>query len=134
MKNFYQLIALLITSTLGFSQVQEATLTLNPEKFNEDESVTLTFGGIDASSWSSTDLYLWAWYYKNGSTTAQSDSPNNGTWNSSSELQKLTNNGDGTYSITLTPTTFFNDTNITRVGVLSNPKMEEAAGSRQKNK
>ena len=122
MKNFYQLIALLITSTLGFSQVQEATLTLNPEKFNEDESVTLTFGGIDASSWSSTDLYLWAWYYKNGSTTAQSDSPNNGTWNSSSELQKLTNNGDGTYSITLTPTTFFDDTNITRVGVLVKPK------------
>ena len=64
MKNFYQTLALLITSTLGFSQVQEATLTLTPEKFNEDESVTLTFGGIDASVWGTTDLYLWVWYYK----------------------------------------------------------------------
>ena len=62
MKNFYQILALLITPLLGFSQVQEATLTLNPEKFNEDESVTLTFGGIDASVWGTTDLYLWAWY------------------------------------------------------------------------
>ena len=122
MKNFYQILALLITSTLGFSQVQEATLTLTPEKFNDDESVTLTFGGIDASVWGTTDLYLWAWYYKNGSTTAQNDSPNNGTWNSSSESQKLTANSDGTYSITLTPTTFFNDTNITRIGVLVKPK------------
>ena len=122
MKNFYQILALLFASILGFSQVQEATLSLNPEKFNEDESVTLTFSGIDASAWSSTNLYLWAWFYKNGSTTAQSDSPNNGTWNSSSELQKLTNNGDGTYSITLIPASFFNDTSITRIGVLVKPK------------
>ena len=40
MKNFYQILALLFASILGFSQVQEATLSLNPEKFNEDESVT----------------------------------------------------------------------------------------------
>jgi 1,4-alpha-glucan branching enzyme len=132
MKNFYQILALLITSTLGFSQVQEATLTLTPEKFNEDESVTLTFGGIDASAWGATDLYLWAWYYKNGSTTAQNDSPNNGTWNNSSESQKLTDNGDGNFSITLTPNTFFNDTNITRVGVLVKPKDGGGSGSPDK--
>ena len=40
------------------------------------------------------DIYLWAWYYKNG--VQQGDSPNNGTWDNSSEVQKLSANGDGT--------------------------------------
>ena len=69
MKNFYQTHAVLITSTLGFL-IRSHTYSYS-RKFNEDESVTLTFGGIDASVWGTTDLYLWAWYGKNGSTTAQ---------------------------------------------------------------
>ena len=115
MKNFYQILALLFASILGFSQVQEATLSLNPEKFNEDESVTLTFSGIDASAWSSTNLYLWAWFYKNGSTTAQSDSPNNGTWNSSSWQHPVFQ--DPTFAIAKAPCALIPLAFVTKDGV-----------------
>ena len=113
------------------AQQQTTTLTISPEKFNEDESITLTFSGIDASAWGVTDLYLWSWYFKNGSATAESDAPNNGTWENSSETQKLTNNGDGTYSFTMVPKTFYADTNITQAGVLI--KAKDGTGNKKTN-
>lgn len=50
------------------------------------------------------------------------DSPTNGSWTNSNEAQKLINNGNNTYSITLTPTTFFNRTTIGRIGFLVKAK------------
>jgi hypothetical protein len=113
---------------LAIGQVQNATLTVSPETFNEDESVTLTFSGLNASQWGVTDLYLWSWYFKNGIQTGGPDI-GNGEWNNSNEALKLTNNGNGTYSITLTPATFFNDTGITQMGVLVKAKNAESQGS-----
>ena len=113
---------------LAIGQVQNVTLTVSPETFNEDESVTLTFSGINASQWGVTDLYLWSWYFKNGIQTGGPDI-GNGEWNNSNEALKLTNNGNGTYSITLTPATFFNDTGITQMGVLVKAKNAESQGS-----
>jgi 1,4-alpha-glucan branching enzyme len=113
---------------LAIGQVQNVTLTVSPETFNEDESVTLTFSGINASQWGVTDLYLWSWYFKNGILTGGPDIGND-EWNNSNEALKLTNNGNGTYSITLTPATFFNDTGITQMGVLVKAKNAESQGS-----
>jgi len=113
---------------LAIGQVQNVTLTVNPETFNEDESVTLTFSGLNASQWGVTDLYLWSWYFKNGIQTGGPDM-GNGEWNNSNEALKLTNNENGTYSITLTPATFFNDTGITQMGVLVKAKNAESQGS-----
>ncbi|MEK9530084.1 MAG: alpha-amylase family glycosyl hydrolase [Flavobacteriaceae bacterium] len=126
-KNLF-IIALVFVGTFAIGQVQNATLSTSPETFNEDESVTLTFSGLNPSQWGVTDVYLWAWYFKNG---IQSGGPDvgNGDWNNSNEALKLTNNGNGTYSFTLTPTTFFNDTGITKMGVLVKAKNAESQGS-----
>ena len=113
---------------LALGQVQNATLTTTPNPFNEDESITLKFSGISTSQWGSDDVYLWAWYFKNG---VQADGPDvgNGDWSNSNEALKLTNNDDGSYSFTLTPNIFFNDTGITKMGVLVKAKNGEDQGN-----
>jgi 1,4-alpha-glucan branching enzyme len=131
MKLNFTLLVFLCFTIFSVAQQQTASLTISPEKFNEDDSITLTFSGINPSTWGVTDLYLWSWYFKNGSSTAESDAPNNGTWESSSEGQKLTNNGDGTYSFTMVPATFYGDTNITKAGVLI--KAKDGTGDKKTN-
>ena len=103
-----------------YSQVQTGNFSVNPSSFYEDESVTITVSGIDPSIWGVSDVYLWAWYYKNG--VQQGDSPNNGTWDNSSEAQKLNANDDGTFSISFVPNDFFDDTEISRMGILVKAK------------
>ena len=120
--NFTLLVLLFFVVFSNAQQEQTATLTISPEKFNEDDTVKLTFSGIDPSLWSVNDLYIWSWYYTNSSSVAAGDAPNNGSWESSSEVQKLTNNGDGTYSFTMVPTNFYGATNITRAGILVKAK------------
>jgi 1,4-alpha-glucan branching enzyme len=122
MKPNFTLLVLLFFVVFSNAQEQTATLTISPEKFNEDDTVTLTFSGIDPSLWSVNDLYIWSWYYTNSSSVAAGDAPNNGSWESSSEAQKLTNNGDGTYSFTMVPTSFYGATNITKAGILVKAK------------
>lgn len=115
------LLFFLIISYSSFSQIQNASYTITPSSFNESDQITITFSNINASNWGVTDLYLWAWSYDTNDINSQ-DSPNNGTWSNSSETQKLTNNNNGTYSITLTPTTFYNRTGIGRIGFLVKAK------------
>ena len=118
--------------TLALGQVQNATLVTTPNPFNEDESITLKFSGISTSQWGGDDVYLWAWYFKNG---VQEGGPRigNGEWSNSNEALKLTNNGDGSYSFSLTPNTFFNDTGITQMGVLVKAKnaTDQGTGERK---
>ena len=128
-KNLY-LFTVALLSAFALGQVQNATLSTTPEAFNEDESVTLTFSGLDPAQWGVTDLYVWAWYFKNNSSTSSGGpAVTNGTWNNSTEALKMTNNGNGTYSFTLTPTTFFNDTGITKMGILVKAKNAENQGA-----
>lgn len=103
-----------------YCQVQTGTFSVNPSSFYEDETITITVSGIDPTIWGVSDVYLWAWYYKNG--VQQGDSPNNGTWDNSSEVQKLNANSDGTFSISFIPKDFFNDSNISRMGMLLKAK------------
>ena len=103
-----------------YCQIQTGTFSVNPSSFYEDETITVTVSGIDPTIWGVSDVYLWAWYYKNG--VQQGDSPNNGTWDNSSEVQKLNANSDGTFSISFIPKEFFNDSNISRMGMLLKAK------------
>ena len=112
---------LFLISCFTFSQVQTVNFSANPRTFEEDEQITITVSNINTSSWGVSDIYLWAWSYDSNDTN-EMDSPNNGSWTSSDEAQKLTNNGDGTYSITLTPATFFNRTGLGRIGMLVKAK------------
>lgn len=120
MKYLLQLFLILIpTLVLAQADQDDVIFELNPNAFDEDELITITVSGLDASVWGSTNganLYLWAWY--KDSNSVQSDSPTNGQWSNSDESQMLTNNGDGTYSYTLTPTSFYDDTGITEIGML----------------
>jgi hypothetical protein len=43
-------------------------------------------------------------------------------WSSSKESMKMQSNGDGSYSYTFTPSTFYNDTGIGTIGVLAKAK------------
>ncbi|WP_418508530.1 alpha-amylase family glycosyl hydrolase [Corallibacter sp.] len=106
--------------TLSAQTQTDVSFDISPSTFEENEEITITISDLDASIWGSTngeDIYLWAWYFDtNGNQVG--DAPNNGSWSDSNESQKFTNNGDGTYTLTLTPTTFFNDTGIGQIGML----------------
>ena len=118
-KNIFSFIVLI--SSFIFSQQQTFTFSINPSTFDEDEEITITASNVDVSAWGVTDIYLWAWSFDSNYENLQ-DSPTNGSWTNSNEAQKLTNNGNNTYSITLTPTTFFNRTTIGRIGLLVKAK------------
>lgn len=118
-KNIFSFFVLI--SSFIFSQQQTVTFSINPSTFDEDEEITITASNVDVSAWGVTDIYLWAWSFDSNYENLQ-DSPTNGSWTNSNEAQKLTNNGNNTYSITLTPTTFFNRTTIGRIGFLVKAK------------
>jgi glycosidase len=105
----------------GFSQQQTGTFNTNPQFFDANDQVTLTVSGVDPALWGVSDIYLWAWYFDTDLNPA-GDSPTNGQWTNSSESQKFTNNGNGTFSFTFTPSILFADTNIGRIGVLAKAK------------
>ena len=115
------LILVLALSSFSHAQVQNVTFTITPSSFNETDEITITVSDINLSTWGVTDIYLWAWSYDSNDSNSI-DAPTNGTWNNSNEAQKLTNNGNGTYSITLTPTTFYNRTGIGSIGFLVKAK------------
>ena len=119
MKKFFFYI-LVFSFNYCYCQVQTGTFSVNPSSVYEDETITVTVSGIDPTIWGVSDVYLWAWYYKNG--VQQGDSPNNGTWDNSSEVQKLNANSDGTFSISFIPKDFFDDSNISRMGMLLKAK------------
>ena len=115
------LLLIVLISGISFAQVQEVTFSISPATFNEDEEITITVSDINPGVWGTSDVYLWAWSYDENGENAM-NSPTNGEWEASNEVQKLTNNGDNTYSITLTPTTFYNRTGIGSIGMLVKAK------------
>ena len=108
-------------SALNYGQVQQGTFSVNPTTFDEDDEITITVSNVDPAVWGVSDVYFWAWYF-NPDGTFGGDSPSNGTWQNSDDSQKMTDNGDGTYSITFTPTTFYNATNLGTLGMLAKAK------------
>lgn len=121
----------LIFALLGFylpAQTQTATFSVSPTVFNETDPITITVSGIDISQWNSSDVYLWAWYYDLNDVQV-GNSPTNGSWNNSDASQQFTDNGDGTYSISLSPTTLFSDTGIGKIGLLA--KTDDGSGQTQ---
>ena len=114
------------------AQQQNVTFSVEPSSFNENDEITITVSNINVTTWGVTDVYLWAWYY-NTNDVFVGDSPTNGTWQNSNESQKFTNNGDNTYSITITPTTFYNATGIGRIGFLVKAKNADGDKKSQDN-
>ncbi|PKB44848.1 putative secreted protein (Por secretion system target) [Cellulophaga sp. RHA19] len=115
------LIFIILISGYCFAQQQNITYSVSPEAFGENDEITITVSNLDVSAWGVSDAYLWAWSLDADGENSQ-DSPTNGSWTNSNENQKLTANGDGTYSFTLTPSSFFNRTNIGQIGILIKAK------------
>ncbi|KAF2507823.1 T9SS type A sorting domain-containing protein [Flavobacterium zhairuonense] len=113
-------------SAISFGQQQTVTYSVSPSTFEETTSITITINGssINESTWGVTGnaLYMWAWAFDTNDTT-QKGTPNNGTWESSSEESKFTYNaGTDTYTKTITPTTYYNTTGIGKIGFLIKAK------------
>ncbi|NNL82309.1 MAG: alpha-amylase, partial [Winogradskyella sp.] len=120
MKLFLRLLFLCFCFSIS-AQEQNGTFTITPPAFDEDEEITITVSGVVPSVWGVSDVYLWAWRLdQNGNYVA--DSPTNGVWTSSNEIQKMTDNGNGTFSYTLTPTDFYGATGIGQMGMLVKAK------------
>ncbi|WP_435314761.1 alpha-amylase family glycosyl hydrolase [Cellulophaga fucicola] len=119
MKKF--LILILLINGYCFAQQQNVTYNVSPEAFGENEEITITVSNLNLSTWSVSDAYIWAWSLDAAGENTQ-DSPTNGSWTNSDESQKITDNGDGTYSFKLIPTSFFNRTNIGKIGLLIKAK------------
>ncbi|MGB5242073.1 MAG: alpha-amylase family glycosyl hydrolase [Lutimonas sp.] len=115
------LLFFLISGTSVFAQVQNVTFKVEPDPFNEDEQITITVSNVNPSLWGVTDIYLWAWSRKPSDAT-DVNSPTNGTWENSNEAQKLTNNGNGTYSISFVPATLYGRTGLETIGFLVKAK------------
>ncbi len=121
MKKIILLLCIVLGMNTILAQQQNATFTITPSPFDEDNEITITVSEVDTAVWGVTDVYLWAWYFEQGSNNAI-NSPTNGDWTNSNEANKFTNNGDGTFSITFTPTAFYGATGIDRIGMLAKAK------------
>ena len=114
------LFSLFFTLSLNlFSQVQNVSFEVSPDPFQEDEMITITASDVNPSAWGVTDIYLWAWSSAAG---VEQDAPNNGTWSNSNEAHKLTNNGNGTYSISFVPSQFYGRSDLETIGFLVKAK------------
>ncbi|WP_235996516.1 alpha-amylase family glycosyl hydrolase [Robertkochia sediminum] len=107
-----------------FAQVQNATASIDPPTFDENTEITITISGIDPAAWGVTDVYFWTWYNLESDTNNSNDIgvDSNGAWTNSDESHKMTDNGDGSFSYTLTPATFYGATGIGNIGFLAKAK------------
>jgi hypothetical protein len=65
---------------------------------------------------------MWAWSYDINDANII-DCPTNGVWTSSNESNRFTyNSGSDTYTKTITPNSFYNRSNIGRIGFLIKAK------------
>ena len=123
MKKLLHIYILLISCT-AFSQVQNGTFTISPSNFGVNDNITVTVSGVDPTVWNPgqpNNIYLWTWYF-NQCGGLGGPIVSNGDWDNSADYLQMTNNGNGTYSYTLTPSVFFGDTNISQIGVLVKAK------------
>ncbi len=120
MKKTILLLLSLYCTVNSFSQ-ETLTFSITPSNFEDDTQITITFSGIDSNVWNTNaPLYLWAWSYDSNDLNSL-NAPNNGDWTNSESRttpQVLTKNSNNTYSITFTPTTFYNRTEIGKIGFL----------------
>jgi glycosidase len=119
---------------LGYGQIQNVDAISAPSTITVDTPVTITFSNVDPSLWNPNapdNIFLWAWYF-DGSGAVGGNALTNGSWTNSNENNRLTNNGDGTYSFTFTPSAFYGTSNISRLGMLVKAKDGSDAGLGEK--
>ena len=112
----------LLLSIGSIAQQQTVTYSVSPATFEETDAITITINGnsINEATWGvvGNALYMWAWAFDLNDTT-QKGTPLNGVWTASDPASKFTYNaGPDTYTKTITPSTYYNITNIGKIGFL----------------
>ncbi|MBC5840899.1 MAG: T9SS type A sorting domain-containing protein [Flavobacteriaceae bacterium] len=120
------LLYLFLFSIVVSAQQQTVTYSINPPTFEETTSITITINGssVNEAAWgvSGNALYMWAWSFDINDANIV-DCPTNGAWTASSETNRFTYNvASDTYTKTITPSTFYNRTNLGRIGFLVKAK------------
>lgn len=120
------LLGILLWGCIVFGQQQTVTHTISPATFEETTPITITVNGssINEATWGVTGnaLYMWAWAFGLDDTTSKG-TPDNGTWEASSEASKFTYNAaTDTYTKTITPATYYNATALGKIGFLIKAK------------
>lgn len=119
MKKFY-----LSLLTLGFYIFSNAQVTISPDPFEVDESITITLdtnsGATDCNGFSNpTKVYI----HSGVGTSANPWTYVTGNWGQDDGIGEMTNQGGGIWSITFTPESHYNLTpaqaaNIVRMGMV----------------
>ncbi|TDQ33262.1 alpha-amylase family glycosyl hydrolase [Zeaxanthinibacter enoshimensis] len=118
-----RLYGFLFLCLIGLFTTAAQTITLDPPVFSENTEITVTVSDFDPmAEWGVNDLYLWAWYFDSAGNFAGNAQATGIDFGNSPESAKFTDNGDGTYSYTFTPAIFYNDTGISRIGLLVKSK------------
>ncbi|MGB5943327.1 MAG: alpha-amylase family glycosyl hydrolase [Leeuwenhoekiella sp.] len=115
---------LLITLIMScFKLWSQGEIVVKPAAFEETEEIEIVASALPwTNNGTSDDVYLWAWHFDNSGTQINNPPAVGTDFGNSPETAKFVNNGDGTYSYKLTPTAFYNNTGITRIGVLAKSK------------
>ncbi|MGM0581783.1 MAG: alpha-amylase family glycosyl hydrolase [Bacteroidota bacterium] len=123
MNKFLTILSFLFLQFASFAQNVDITPTIEPEFFAADEEITITYNVTGTSLSSLDDAYMWMWLpnIENGDAPSNinpADSDPEAT--DQAKLEKLTENGQTLFRISLTPTTFFNQNaeDITEIGML----------------
>ena len=115
---------------IGYAQVQQASVSVSPSNFRIGEPITITISGVDPTIWNAgqpDNIYLWAWYTNLNGANMTPDI--NGAWTNSIDERQLTNNNDGTYSYTFTPSALYMTTDIASVNFLV--KADDGSNNKQ---
>ena len=126
------LLSFLIVGLCAYGQQQTGTFSFSPANFTVNDEVTITVSGVDPTIWNAgepNNIYLWTWYFDGCGNQIGGPLIGNGDWADSNDDLQLTNNGDGTYSFVMTPSTFYGTSNISEFGVLV--KAEDGSGDKK---
>jgi 1,4-alpha-glucan branching enzyme len=113
-------------SVFAFAQPQTITYSISPTSFEETTSITVTVNGssVNEATWGivGNALYIWTWSFDINDANIL-DCPTNGTWIASNEVNRfIYDSSTDTYTKTFVPATFYNRTNIGRIGFLVKAK------------
>jgi 1,4-alpha-glucan branching enzyme len=121
MNKFFIILSLLFLQFASLAQNTNVP-TIEPEFFSADEEITITYNVSGTDLASLDEAYMWMWLPDQGidapSNINPADSDTEAT--DQAKFEKLNENGQTLFRISLTPTTFFNQNaeNITDIGML----------------
>jgi len=124
MKHFYKLLSFLILFCIpALSQAQgDIQPDITPEFFSADQEITITYNVTGTNLASLEEAYMWMWLPDKSIDAPSNINPADSDPEASNQakLEKITENGQTLFRISLTPTTFYNQNaeDIIELGML----------------